>query len=182
MKPIVAQRLATALRWLLGLLFLWAAVSKLANPPDFLGSIYAYQLPLPRSWLQITAVVLPWVELLSGLMLLLNVWAETSLLMACVLIFLFLVSTGQAWARGIDISCGCFNLKIFGLDQSHPGIVKFVESVAFAFFRNLFLAGIAAFVVRQRLTELKSAVIPQAPAVPVRQQPAKPQKRANIAR
>jgi uncharacterized membrane protein YphA (DoxX/SURF4 family) len=67
------------LRWLLGALMLWAAVSKLAQPTDFLGSIYAYQLPLPRSLLQLVAVVLPWLELLCGLLLIVNVWSETAL-------------------------------------------------------------------------------------------------------
>jgi hypothetical protein len=31
-------------------------VSKLANPTEFLSSIYAYKTPLPPSWLQVAAV------------------------------------------------------------------------------------------------------------------------------
>ena len=60
MNAQIPARWWTALRWLLGALMLWAAVSKLANPTEFLSSIYAYKTPLPPSWLQVVAVVLPW--------------------------------------------------------------------------------------------------------------------------
>jgi putative oxidoreductase len=145
------DKVECGLRWLLGVLLLWAAVSKLANPTEFLGSIYAYQLPLPRTLLQAAAVVLPWVELLCGLLLLAGFWRQTTLLTMTGLMVLFVIATGQAWARGLDIACGCFNLKIFGLNESAPGLVRFLESVAFAFFRNLLLAGLAGFLLRQSL-------------------------------
>lgn len=141
------------LRWLLGALMLWAAVSKLAQPTEFLASIYAYDLPLPRSWLQLVAVVLPWLELLCGLLLLANVWSETALSVIIALLAVFVLATGQAWARGLDISCGCFNLEIFGADRSAI-LVKFIESAAFAFFRNLLLVSIAGWLLRRRLLEV----------------------------
>jgi len=143
----------TALRWLLGALMLWAAVSKLAQPQDFLTSINAYDLPLPRSLLQLVAVVLPWLELLCGLLLIANVWSETALATMIGLLAVFVLATGQAWARGLDISCGCFNLKIFGADAS-AGLVKFVESPGFAFFRNLILVLLAFALLRRRLAEI----------------------------
>lgn len=145
MKPERDSTLECGLRWLLGVLLLWAAVSKVANPTEFLGSIYAYQLPLPRALLQVAAVVLPWVELLCGLLLLAGFWRQTALLTVTGLMGLFVCATGQAWVRGLDIACGCFNLKIFGLNESLPELVRFLESVAFAFFRNLVLTGLAGF-------------------------------------
>ncbi len=139
------------LRVLLGVLMLWAAVSKLANPTDFLGSIYAYQLPLPRPWLQIAAVVLPWVELLCGLLLVAGLWLETALVMITGLLVVFVLATGLAWMRGLEIGCGCYDLKIFGLGDQLPGLLRFLESVAFAFFRNLFLTALAAYLLRRQL-------------------------------
>ncbi len=139
------------LRWLLAVLMLWAAVSKLANPTAFLGSIYAYDLPLPRGLLQTATVVLPWVELLCGLLLLAGFWSQTALLMVTSLLVFFVLATGQAWARGLDIACGCFNLEIFGVSKRWPGLVRFLESVAFAFWRNLLLACVAGFLLRQAL-------------------------------
>lgn len=139
------------LRGLLGLLLLWAAVSKLANPTEFLGSIYAYELPLPPAALQGAAIILPWVELLCGLLLLAGFWTPTALALVTGLMMLFVAATGQAWARGLDISCGCFNLEILGLPNRLPGLVKFMESVGFAFCRNLLLAGVAGYLLRGML-------------------------------
>ena len=148
--PRGVQRLLIAF---LGMLMLWAAVSKLANPTDFLGSIYGYQLPLPQALLKMTAVVLPWLELLCGLLLVAGLWVESALTLVTGLLALFVIMTGQAWMRGLDISCGCFSLKMFGLPEN-PGLDRFLESVAFAFFRNLVLLGLAAFLLREthRLT------------------------------
>jgi uncharacterized membrane protein YphA (DoxX/SURF4 family) len=156
MKPNLPNPRWTALRWLLGALMLWAAVSKLAQPTEFLGSIYAYQLPLPRSLLQLVAVVLPWLELLCGLLLIANVWSETALAILIGLLGVFVLATGQAWARGLDISCGCFNLKIFGADGSEK-LLKFLESASFAFFRNLVLGSLAWLLLRRQLAESNTA-------------------------
>lgn len=145
MKTELSPHLERGLRGLLAGLMLWAAVSKLANPTEFLGSIYAYELPLPRALLQGTAVVLPWVELLCGLLLLAGFWQPTALLLLTGLLLIFVLATGQAWVRGIDIACGCFNLEILGLSERAPGLVRFLESVSFAFFRNLLLASLAGF-------------------------------------
>jgi uncharacterized membrane protein YphA (DoxX/SURF4 family) len=145
MSPPSRWNAVQLLRCLLGILLLWAAVSKLANPVEFLGSIYAYELPLPRPLLQTAAVVLPWMELLCGLLLLAGFWPQTALLIVTALMVLFVLATGQAWARGLDIACGCFNLEIFGLQQRLPGLIRFLESVSFAFLRNLLLTGLAGF-------------------------------------
>ena len=139
-------------RVLIGVILIWAALSKLANATEFLGALYAYQLPLPKSLLQLVAVVLPWFEFLCGLMLLLNIWTETVLAAAACLLGVFLLSTGQAWARGLHISCGCFNLRMFGLDRGHP-LVELLDSTRFAFVRNLVLGGVVLILVRKELAE-----------------------------
>jgi len=153
MNAQLPDRWWTALRWLLGALMLWAAVSKLANPTKFLSSIYAYETPVPQSLLQVVVVVLPWLELLSGLLLIANVWSETALAVVTGLLVIFVLATGQAWARGLDISCGCFNLEIFGADRMAT-LSKFLESASFAFFRNLVLVFLAGMLLRKRLREI----------------------------
>lgn len=159
MKAPLPAHWWTALRWLLGALMLWAAVSKLANPTDFLSSIYAYKTPLPRSLLQVAAVVLPWLELLCGLLLIANVWSETALATVIGLLVIFVLATGQAWARGLDISCGCFNLEVFGADRSSK-LLKFIESAGFAFLRNLVLVSLAVVLLRRRVMGLDAGVAP----------------------
>jgi putative oxidoreductase len=140
------------LRWLLGALFLWAAVSKLANPTEFLGSVYAYQFPLPRGWLKFAAVVLPWVELLTALMLLAGFWLEAALSLTFLLLSVFFLGTGQAWLRGLSISCGCFDLNLVGLGNAE-NLKKVLESVGFAFVRNGLLAGLSFFLLRDSIRQ-----------------------------
>ena len=146
--------LRTVARWILAVLFLWAAVSKLANPTEFLGSLYAYSLPLPRGLVQLAAMVLPWFELFCGGLLLLGIWPESVLVSASGLLGVFILATGQAWARGLKISCGCFDLKLLGLKESLPSLVAFIESPGFAFIRNLILAAIAIYLLRHHLAKL----------------------------
>jgi len=140
-------------RWFLGVLLIWAALSKLAQPTEFLGALYAYQLPLPKGLLQLVAVALPWFELLCGVLLLLNQSTESVLLATAALLAVFLVCTGQAWARGLHISCGCFNLRLFGLDRGHP-LVELLDSTGFAFLRNIVLGAITVRLARKRLAEV----------------------------
>ena len=111
----------------------------------------AISCPCRARYLLTAAVVLPWVELLCGLLLLAGFWSQTALLSVTGLLVMFVIATGQAWVRGLDISCGCFNLQIFGLSERLPGLVRFLESVSFAFFRNLLLVGLAGFLLRQSL-------------------------------
>lgn len=154
MNPNSLSRVRTALRWLLGGLMLWAAVSKLAAPTEFLGAIYSYKLPLPQSWLQAAAVLLPWLELLCGLALIADKWTESALTLVLALCVAFVLATGQAWARGLDISCGCLDFKILGVVKPDGGAVSFFESAAFAFFRAILLVAMTGWLLRYRLLEV----------------------------
>jgi putative oxidoreductase len=138
--------LRVLLRWLLGILLVWAALSKLGNLQDFLDLLLGYKLPGPHVLFKIVTIILPWLELLCGLMLLARVHLRAALLWSIILFALFAVFTGQAWARGLNISCGCFNLDLFGLDPTSMG--GFLESAAFACIRSVMLCGAALFLFR----------------------------------
>jgi putative oxidoreductase len=127
-------------RWILGTILVWAAVSKLANLQEFYGSLVAYRMPIGTGLLRAIAMFLPWLELLCGLALLGNIWTEAALGWAVTLFAIFTLATGQAWMRGLEISCGCLQLSVIGLGGlTETGFGKFLESVAFAFFRALVL-------------------------------------------
>ena len=59
-------------------------------------------------FLRLVAIYLPWLEVLAGLDLLLNVWAETIRPLVAALCLIFVVMLGQAVLRGLDLNCGCF--------------------------------------------------------------------------
>lgn len=137
-------------RWILGALLVWAALSKIANPLEFYSGVVAYQLPLPGVVLRAVAMVLPWLELICGLLLLAGLWTRAAAGWALVLFVVFIGATGQAWARGLDIACGCFNLRVLGLGEEQArAVAAILESVKFAFARAILLALAAIYVLRE---------------------------------
>ena len=99
--------LATAARLLLGGVFVVAGALKLPDPAAAVRAVRAYRL-LPESLVAPVAFGLPVVEIAVGLALLAGVFVRTAALASAVLLVLFLVGVGSAWARGLQIDCGCF--------------------------------------------------------------------------
>jgi putative oxidoreductase len=152
MKDKIDIELHGVLRWLLGILLIWAALSKLADSSVFFTALLGYRLPIPDGILRFVAIILPWMELLCGLLLLANLWKDAALSWTLVLFGIFLLVTAQAWVRGLDISCGCFNLEIIGIHRD-GGLTKTIESVPFAFFRIAVLVGISFYLLWGRFSK-----------------------------
>ena len=144
----VKHAITLGLRWLLGVVLIWAALGKLANAPDFLANVYDYRIPLPGSFLRHVAVILPWIELLCGLALLTGFWQESALALVFMMMLIFLAATGQAWIRGLDLDCECFGTV---LEKN-----SFLGSVEFAFFRNLALLGITWYLWARSMCDRRS--------------------------
>ena len=90
-----------------GLVFLYAGLSKLRQPADFLRDVYAYELvgpPLGRY----LAMVLPHLEIVAGGLLLLGVWRRAAGLLLAALCLVFVAAQAWAMSRGLSIDCGCF--------------------------------------------------------------------------
>lgn len=96
-----------AARLVLGGTFLYAGMIKAEDPVAFAGQVANYQL-LPYAWNYLVAAILPYLELLSGLLLLLNRWVRPATLLLGLLNLVFMVALVSLIVRGIDIDCGCF--------------------------------------------------------------------------
>jgi uncharacterized membrane protein YphA (DoxX/SURF4 family) len=94
-------------RIFLGCVFIYASLDKIVHPELFAEAVYNYQLS-PEVAVNLVALWLPWLELLSGSLLLLGVWVHGSSLILSGLMLIFLVALGVNLARGLDIHCGCF--------------------------------------------------------------------------
>ena len=90
-----------------GAVFAYAGVIKIADTEHFLSSLLTYEL-FPHRIASILALYLPWLEALVGASLVTGIMRKGGALLAWLMLIAFLVSIGQAWARGLSIDCGCF--------------------------------------------------------------------------
>ena len=104
---LLHPKVTLAARLILGLIFLWAAVPKIADPPGFAKAIWAYGL-VPSAALNPMALVLPWLELFCGLALLAGMWLRPAALWVGALLFAFSLALGINLARHRPVDCGCF--------------------------------------------------------------------------
>lgn len=94
-------------RIVLGITFVYASIHKILDPAAFAAAVYNYQI-LPGSLVNLTALVLPWLELIAGAMLILNVWMPGAVTVVTGLLAVFSGALVFNMARGLDIGCGCF--------------------------------------------------------------------------
>jgi uncharacterized membrane protein YphA (DoxX/SURF4 family) len=99
--------LATTARLVLGGVFVTAGILKVPDPAAAVRAVRAYRL-LPEPVVAPVAFGLPVLEIAVGLALLLGVFVRTAAIAAAVLLVVFLGGVGSAWARGLQIDCGCF--------------------------------------------------------------------------
>jgi len=100
-------RVALAARLILGLVFIAAALPKIADPPGFAKAIWGYGL-FPAWSLNPLALVLPWLELFSGLGLCLGFWLRAAAIWVGALLLSFCLALTINLARRHPVDCGCF--------------------------------------------------------------------------
>jgi uncharacterized membrane protein YphA (DoxX/SURF4 family) len=102
------RQVALALcRLFVGGLFLYAAATKLPDMAKFAVDVANYRL-LPASLVPVTAAVVIGLEVVTGVALVLGVWARPAAIALSGLLVVFTAGIAQALARGIDLKCGCF--------------------------------------------------------------------------
>jgi hypothetical protein len=92
---------------LVGGVFIFAGVLKIVDPVQFAYDIDNYKI-LPWTIGVALAFYLPWVELLTGVALIVHRLYRGALLILLASIAVFIGATIAAKARGLDITCGCF--------------------------------------------------------------------------
>jgi len=107
---LAGPRVQLALRLLLGVLFVYASLDKIASPAAFAKIVYQWQVagPAPSN---LVAVTLPWIELLAGLLLVFGAWKREAALVIALLLAVFIAAAASVMARGIDVlNCGCVSV------------------------------------------------------------------------
>ena len=98
-----------ALRVALGLTFLVAGLTKLADNMGFLGVIENLRV-VPSSLAPVVATSLPFVEIQCGLFLIGGLYTEAALGGAVALLVCFLGVTLVPLCQGREVACGCFGV------------------------------------------------------------------------
>ena len=94
----------------LDIIFVVAAWPKIADPPSFAHMIYNYRI-VPGSLINLSALVMPWVELLAGLCLILGIWTRAARTIVALLLLVFMIAIAWNLLRGNAIDCGCFDVS-----------------------------------------------------------------------
>jgi uncharacterized membrane protein YphA (DoxX/SURF4 family) len=123
-------------RVVLGGLFMYASMDKLANMDDFAKIIHNYKM-LPVELVNLLAIFLPWLEFIVGFCLVIGKYERASLLLYSFMLIIFIIALTQALVRGLDISCGCFSVKPSTTSEVW---LRIVEDIVMLFFSvNLYL-------------------------------------------
>ncbi len=104
---VVRPWIGTAARLLLGIVWIWASLSKIAHPLTFTQAVRAYDAT--PEWLSKgIGYGLPVLELCLGIALIIGVTVRIAAAVSTLLIVVFLIGIIEVAARGIKLTCGCF--------------------------------------------------------------------------
>jgi len=128
-----AHLLSLLFRICLGALFIYASLDKIWHPGLFAKAVSNYRI-LPLPLLHASAIILPWLELTTGLALILNRYSRSANILIGSMLLCFTLAIISAMMRGLDFNCGCFDLDS---DSSSVGLWKLIQNtglIAMTFF------------------------------------------------
>jgi uncharacterized membrane protein YphA (DoxX/SURF4 family) len=143
MRTGVRDLLGVGCRVLLAGVWLYAGGAKVGDLAAATRAVKAYQL-LPNGVAEWIGAGLPFAELALALLLLLGLATRAAAAVSAVLLTAFVVGIASAWARGLNIDCGCFGGGgELGAGESPNYALEIARD-------GLFLAAAAFLVVRPR--------------------------------
>ena len=96
------------IRVILGVIFIYASYDKILHSKAFAEVVYNYQI-LPDKLINLTAIFLPWFEIMIGVFLIVGFWMPGTVIWCNTLLVIYIGALGFNLARGLDINCGCFS-------------------------------------------------------------------------
>jgi uncharacterized membrane protein YphA (DoxX/SURF4 family) len=104
-------------RLLTGGVWIWAGAAKISDPYAARMAVRAYQL-LPVGVADVVGALLPTLEIVVGVALVLGLLTRGAAVVSGLLFVAFIIGIASAWARGLQIDCGCFGGGGFDPDAS----------------------------------------------------------------
>ena len=116
--------LLLCIRLVIGLLLLFTGLEKIKDIPGFAESILNYRM-LPQITINIFAISLAWIELFTGILILIGINTKESSIIVFTMVVIFTLGVFIALLRGLNIDCGCFGTVL----AQKVGIMKILENL-----------------------------------------------------
>ena len=133
-----------AARLILGGVLFLAGFLKIDEPDKSQMAVRAYEM-LPISIANLLGLILPPIEIVIGALLILGALTRVMAALGGFTMVIFIIAIAQAWARGLNIDCGCFG----GGGAVEPGQTKYLQEIL----RDAGLAFLAAYLIRYPSTK-----------------------------
>ncbi len=108
-------------RVLIAIVFIYAGAEKISDPESFAIAISNYKL-LPTVTINLLAISLPWIEIVSGILLLFGISVKENSVIILSMLIVFTLGIAISFARGLNIECGCFG------SDNKIGLLKLFEN------------------------------------------------------
>ncbi len=118
MKTLYQKKYITlVIRLFIGITLIYAGLQKVMVPSDFAKIIYGYDL-FPQILINLTAIILPYLEILSGLCILFGRFTKGAAIISIFMFSAFILAISINLIRGHEFDCGCFSVA--GGSHSSP--------------------------------------------------------------
>ena len=149
---LYGNTVAAVIRIILGILFVYSGSIKLFDPVSFSNILLLYDI-LPQQMIHYVAIILPSVELLTGLCLIIGYKIKAASLIIASLLVVFSAAISISLLRGKNFDCGCFEFKKLG--------IAIEENISFLLIiRNiiLFLISVIVFKVKRNMFSFENYI------------------------
>ena len=94
-------------RLIVGGVDLLAGLSKFSDPAGNVRAVRAFRI-LPESIVPTVGHALPTIEIVIGILLIVGLFTRAMGIVSGLFYIAFIIGISSAWARGLEINCGCF--------------------------------------------------------------------------
>jgi putative oxidoreductase len=150
-KILTSEYLSLVFRMYIGWIFIDAGLSKILDPAIFAENVANYRI-IPYLGLNLLAIILPWLELVSGFYLILGQRIKATAALISGLLLLFTLFIVINVLRGTKMTCGCFDTvgDPIGWKKVIQNIIWLLMTIQIFFFNRIQLFRRSAFVFKKK--------------------------------